>query len=212
MGQNKIITIVDYNMGNIRSIAKAFNSFDVAVLISNRREDIKNADRLILPGVGAFSDGMKNLRELGLVDILNQEVLENKKPILGICLGMQLLARNSEEFGFHQGLGWLDASVKKFEFKDNNFKVPHVGWNNLKVYDKKCSLLAGIKSGTDFYFVHSYHLVCRSENIVMAVCRYGKDFTAVIQKDNIFGTQFHPEKSQKFGLEILKNFISLKKC
>ncbi|MBI4779008.1 imidazole glycerol phosphate synthase subunit HisH [Candidatus Falkowbacteria bacterium] len=205
-----MIVIVDYNMGNVRSIAKALESLGVKVLISNKKEDIKKADRLILSGVGAFADGMKNLKKLGLINFLNQEVIKNKKLILGICLGMQLMAKDSAEFGLHKGLGWLDASVKEFNLKNKNLKIPHVGWNNVRIIDKKCSLLKGIKSGTDFYFVHSYHLICRLKNTVKAVCCYGDDFTAVIQKDNIFGTQFHPEKSQKFGLEILKNFINLK--
>lgn len=210
MGENKMIVIIDYNMGNVRSIAKALESLSAEVLISRRKEDIKKADRLILAGVGAFSDGMKNLKKLGLISLLNNEVISNKKPILGICLGMQLMAENSTEFGFHQGLGWLDASVEVFDLKNKNLKVPHMGWNNVKILDKNCPLLVGIKPGIDFYFVHSYHLVCRLKNTVRAVCCYGKDFTAVIQEDNIFGTQFHPEKSQKFGLEILKNFINLK--
>ena len=210
LGQNKIITIVDYNMGNVRSIAKAFESLGVRVLISSRKEAIKNAHQLVLSGVGAFADGMRNLKKLGLINLLNKEVINGKKPILGICLGMQLMAKNSTEFGFHQGLGWLDASVKEFNLKNKNFKVPHVGWNNMKILDKNCPLLTGIKSGIDYYFVHSYHLVCRSKNMVKAVCCYGQDFTAVIQKENIFGVQFHPEKSQSHGLEILKNFINLK--
>lgn len=210
LGQNKILTIVDYNVGNVCSVTKAFEILGAEVVISNKKADIRSADHLVLSGVGAFSDGIKNLKKLGLINLLNKEVLENKKPILGICLGMQLMARDSEEFGLHKGLGWLDASVKKFELKDKGLKIPHMGWNNVKV-NKKCFLFRGIKQDSEFYFVHSFHMVCDSAKEIVATCDYGIRFVAAIQKNNIFATQFHPEKSQTVGLKILENFLNLKR-
>jgi len=193
-------------MGNVRSVAKAFELLQVKTLISRKSEDIVKADWLVLPGVGAFADGMNNLKKFGLIEILSQEVLQKKKPFLGICLGMQLLAKSSEEFGEHQGLDWLDASVKAFNFKDRRLKIPHVGWNNIK-FKEDCSLFNGIKQNTVFYFVHSYYMDCADKNLVVATCDYGGEFTAAVQKQNIFATQFHPEKSQIHGLELLQNFL-----
>lgn len=206
LGQNKMLAIIDYGMGNLRSVEKAFKLLCRNVVISNEIKEIKKADYLVLPGVGAFSDGIKNLNKGGLAETLAEEVLKNKKPFLGICLGMQFLARDSEEFGKHKGLGWLDASVKAFNFKGNILKIPHVGWNSINI-KKDCPLFSGVKRNADFYFVHSYYLACDSDDIVTATCNYGFDFPAAIQKDNIFATQFHPEKSQISGLKILENFL-----
>lgn len=207
MESNKMLVIVDYEMGNVRSVAKAFEMLGANVLISNKVDDIRKADHLVLPGVGAFGDGMKQLKKLGLIDVLTEEVLEKKKPFLGICLGMQLLAKDSQEFGQHKGLGWLDASVKAFDLKDKKLKVPHVGWNNIKLL-KDHPLFKGLKQGSAFYFVHSYHMICENDEIVAATCDYGYDFDAIVAQDNIFATQFHPEKSQAVGLKMLENFIN----
>lgn len=203
-----MLAIIDYKMGNIRSVAKAFEILGADAIISNKIEDLKKAERLVLPGVGAFSDGMKNLEELGLMEALSEEVIKNKKPFLGICLGMQLIARESEEFGKHKGLGWLNAEIKEFKFEDKSLKIPHVGWNNINI-KKTGGLFEGIKNGAEYYFVHSYYMSC-NEDITTATCNYGTEFTAAVQKGNIFATQFHPEKSQTAGLKLLKNFLNWK--
>ncbi len=202
-----LIVVMDYGMGNLGSITKALEYVGGTVLLSANPEDVQKAERIVLPGVGAFGDGMKNLRERGLVDALHEEVMEKKKPFLGICLGMQLLAKKSYEFGGHDGLGFIDAEVKRLE-PAGGLKVPHVGWNNV-VFQKDHPLLSGIASGADFYFVHSYHMKCTDGSVVIGETDYGRPMTAIIAKDNIFATQFHPEKSQKDGLKILENFIRL---
>lgn len=208
MGQNKkLVVIVDYGMGNTLSVKKAFEFLGSEVLVSNKAADIKKASHLVLPGVGAFGQGMKNLKRLNLPVILKRETIIGKKPFLGICLGLQLLAKNSEEFGFHRGLGWLDASVKKFDFKKDKLKIPHVGWNNIKI-KKRHFLFKGLKQNPEFYFTHSYHLICRRKENIKAVCHYGIEFTAAVGRENIFAVQFHPEKSQNAGLKIFKNFLN----
>jgi glutamine amidotransferase len=204
----KKIIIIDYNMGNLTSVANALEYIGEKPIISNKIEDIKNADYIILPGVGAFSDGMKNLKELRIIDALNEEVIKKGKPFLGICLGMQLLAEEGYEGGLNKGLGYIKGIVKKFDFKD--LRIPHVGWN--EVHFKNKSLLSNnLKESEIFYFVHSYHLIT-NEDVTVGICDYGGKFVAAIQKENIFATQFHPEKSQKPGLQILKNFMEYKKC
>lgn len=209
MGQDKVVAIIDYGMGNVRSVAKAFEMLGAEVLITDKKNDLQKADLLVLPGVGAFGEGMANLKKRGLIEILNQEVLKKEKPILGICLGMQLLAKSSEEFGKHRGLGWLDAEVKKFDAKKIKMKIPHVGWNDVRM-ETDCPLFKGVRQDAAFYFVHSYYMVCKTKDCVAAVCNYGMNFTAAVWKENIFATQFHPEKSQNFGLKILKNFLEYK--
>ena len=201
LGQNKQVVVVDYGMGNVRSVAKAFELLGAKVVISSQAKEIKQADFIVLPGVGAFAQGMANLKKLGLISGLRQAVLKNKKPFLGICLGMQLLARDSEEFGRHKGLGWIDASVKPLESIDKKIKVPHVGWNNIK-FSANCPFFKNIKQDSDLYFVHSYHLVCDLASDVAATCDYGIKFTAAINRDNIFATQFHPEKSPGLRKEL----------
>ncbi len=202
-----MIVVVDYGMGNLRSIAKALEYVGGDVIISNKPEDLRNAGKIVLPGVGAFRDGMENLRKNGLDLILNKEIKEKKKPFLGICLGMQLLADKSYEFGEWNGLGFIFGEVKKFDI-DKKYKIPHTGWNNVK-FVQEHPLLKGVKDNSDFYFVHSYHLVCKDKTTMAGTCDYGGDFTAMVFKDNIFATQFHPEKSQKSGLKILENFVKL---
>ncbi|MBF0595725.1 MAG: imidazole glycerol phosphate synthase subunit HisH [Candidatus Omnitrophica bacterium] len=201
-----MVVIVDYGLGNLMSVLGAVKRLGHEVSVSRDLDQIRNADRLILPGVGAFGDGMKNLHELGLIDPLNEAVLGQKIPVLGICLGCQLMAQESWEFGHHQGLGWVKGSVIKLEVSDKGLKVPHVGWNALS-QAKPDVLYRAIPDESLFYFVHSFHLKC-AEDVVTGVCEYGERFTAAFHKDNIFGTQFHPEKSQLYGLELLKNFLA----
>ena len=203
----KKVTIIDYMMGNLRSVAKAFEFVGCKVCVSNKKEDLRAADFLVLPGVGAFAKGINNLKNLGIIDILKEEVIEKKKLFLGICLGMQLLARESFEDGNHRGLNWVQATVKKFD-KNKKIRVPHMGWNEVQT-TKDNILFSDIGENPVFYFIHSYHLVCDDKKIITATCEYGERFPAVIQNNNIFATQFHPEKSQKEGLQLSKNFVNI---
>jgi glutamine amidotransferase len=203
-----MIGIVDYGMGNLRSVAKALELLGADTLVSGKPEELAKAEKLVLPGVGAFGDGIANLNSTGLLNFLNEDVLVNKKPILGICLGMQLFAREGFERGRHAGLGWLDSSVQKFQLDTHNLKVPHVGWNEVR-FKGDNPIFRGIRNGSSFYFVHSYHMICRNPEDVAATCEYGYEFTAAIRKENIFGTQFHPEKSQDVGLKVLENYMEL---
>jgi len=204
-----MIVIIDYGLGNLSSISNALSSLGIAHEITNNPVKIQSADKLILPGVGAFKTGMKNLSDFGVIDVLNNEVLVKKKPILGICLGMQLMCTKSYEGGECQGLGWIDAEVVKFDYSKTGLRVPHVGWNDVKC-NLGCPLLIGGREIQTFYFVHSYYPVLSNLLLSKGICNYGIDFCAIFQKDNIFATQFHPEKSQYEGLEILKKFSELK--
>ncbi len=201
-----MIVIIDYGLGNLRSVAGAVEKVGYQPVISGRPEDLERADKLILPGVGAFGDGMANLRRLGLVEPLTELVVEGGRPILGICLGAQLIARESHEFGWHQGLGWIDASVIRLEPDDPSLRIPHVGWNDMEQV-RASVLYEGVPPDALFYFVHSYHIACADPAIVIGECEYGQRFTAAFQQENIYGTQFHPEKSQLHGLTLLKNFL-----
>jgi len=201
-----MIVIVDYGLGNLYSVVNAFGVIDCRAHISNKIEDLRKAERIVLSGVGAFSNGIKNLKDMGLVETLHEEVIDKGKPFLGICLGMQLIARSSDEGGHHEGLGWVPADVKRLEVEDQNLKLPHMGWDDINI-KLKDPLFRGIDADLNFYFVHSYHLVCDTPEIIGATCNYGTDFVAAIQKDNVFGTQFHPEKSHKNGFQLLQNFV-----
>jgi glutamine amidotransferase len=202
----KMILIIDYGLGNLFSVLGAVEKLGYKGLISSKIEDMRKADKLILPGVGAFADGMKNLDKLGLIEPLTKLVVEEKKPILGICLGSQLMANESFEFGHHKGLGWIDASVVKLEPEDKSLRVPHVGWDDL-LQVKQSILFEGIPKDALFYYTHSYYVKCNRQEDILGLCNYGIEFTAAFQKANIYGTQFHPEKSQLHGLNMLKNFI-----
>lgn len=201
-----MIVIVDYKMGNLGSILNALKKVGVQSVISSDISDIQKADKLILPGVGAFDNGMKNIKELGLIPVLNQKVLEQKTPILGICLGMQLFTKESEE-GCLKGLGWIDARTKKFKFDQplEYLKIPHMGWNTVRI-KKDSYTFRNMYEEPRFYFVHSYHVVCKNEADILTTTQYGFEFISSFHKDNIVGMQFHPEKSHKFGLKILKDF------
>jgi glutamine amidotransferase len=193
-------------MGNVRSVHNALDMLGIDAVVTADPGVIAGAERLILPGVGAFGDAMANLRSRGLVEVLSREVLEHKKPFLGVCLGMQLLARSSSEHGTHEGLAWFDADVVRFDLPHNGLKVPHMGWNDVSAR-KAHPLMRGLREDQFvFYFVHSFHVVCRDAKDVVADCEYGYPFAAAIARENIFATQFHPEKSQDNGLQILRNF------
>jgi len=201
-----MIVIINYGMGNVGSILNMVKKFTKDVIISAEPEKIKEAEKLILPGVGSFDTGMKNLQELDIIDLLNKRVLEEKIPVLGICLGMQLLTKRSEE-GSLSGLKWIEGETIKFRFGENinNLKVPHMGWNYVKkVGDSK--LLENMYEESRFYFVHSYYVKCEDESNVLLKTKYGVEFTSALQKENIYGVQFHPEKSHKYGLQLIKNF------
>lgn len=202
-----MIVIIDYKMGNTGSILNMLKKIGETAVTSSDIKDINNADKLILPGVGSFDTGINNINNLGLLDILNKKVLEEKTQILGICLGMQLFANKSEE-GINRGLGWIDGNVVKFKFKDNNLKIPHMGWNEIKI-KKDDVLFRNIPEEPRFYFVHSYYLSCNDNNDVLATTNYSYDFASAVRKNNIMGVQFHPEKSHKYGMNLLKNFAQL---
>lgn len=201
-----MICVIDYRMGNVASVANAFKTLECEVRISHQKKDITQADHLVLPGVGSFSVGMKNLTELGLIPILEEEVLQKRKPFLGICLGMQLLAGRSYEFGEHEGLNWIPGEINRLAAKD--LLLPHVGWNDIRTLHPHPCLTAPIEAA-DFYFVHSYHFKPADPACVNATCEYGESFAAVISTDNIVGAQFHPEKSQGAGKIFLENFVKL---
>lgn len=200
-----MITIIDYGMGNLRSIQKTFERMEIPSIISSDPDEIEKAEKLVLPGVGHFARGMQKIRELGLLEILNRKVLQEKTPVLGICLGMQLFCKFSEE-GNAEGLGWIDAHTVRFQVSDNlKYKIPHIGWNSLAAnFDSP--LLFDFEPSDQVYFVHSYHVVSRDTDAVLTTSTYDYPFVSAVQKGNIFGTQFHPEKSHKAGSRILKNF------
>ena len=204
MRKNKII-IIDYGVGNVRSVANALAWLGYDFGISHRRRDIEAAGGIVLAGVGAFAEAMKNLKTLNLIDLLNEQVIIKKKPILGICLGMQVLAHSSEEGGLHKGLSWLEGKVVKFP-NAKSVRIPHVGWNTLSIA-KKDPLFERTSAGANYYFDHSYYWQ-GSKKDVLATCKYGVEFTAAVCKDNIYGVQFHPEKSQANGLKSLRGFFS----
>ena len=201
-----MITIVDYGVGNLGSILNMLKKIGAKAQTSSDPDVLRQAKKLILPGVGAFDPGMRKLNEVGLVPLLNELVREKKVPVLGLCLGMQLMTKGSEE-GTEAGLGWIDAETVRFKFGPENahLKVPHMGWNMLDIR-REHPLVSDLEPESRFYFVHSYHIVCKDEADVVAYTDYGYPLAAVINKGNIMGAQFHPEKSHKFGMQLLKNF------
>jgi glutamine amidotransferase len=194
-------------MGNLHSVLKAFKRLRIEAKVSADISEIQAADKLILPGVGHFKRGMDNLAERNLIQTLNEEVLEKGKPILGICLGMQLFTNSSEE-GNATGLGWVDAETVEFSFpeEEKKYRIPHIGWNSLNL-GAPTSLYDGISEDPSFYFVHSYYVKSNSQGDVAASTEYGLSFTSSMVKNNIFATQFHPEKSHDDGLKLLQNFV-----
>ena len=203
-----MLVIIDYGVGNLGSIRNMLRKTGAESVISSDKNEIEKADKLILPGVGAFDYGMSKLHEYGFVDLLNEKVLEKKIPILGICLGAQLFTQKSAE-GKMNGLGWFDAETVKFDFgNSSSLKIPHMGWNNVS-YHPENRLFKDMHEEVRFYFVHSYHLKSNKPEEVIAKTNYGYEFAAGLEHGNIAGVQFHPEKSHKFGMKLLKNFIQL---
>ncbi len=200
-----MIVVVDYGRGNLRSVEKALQKLGYNTLVSSDPEQVLKADKLILPGVGAFGDCMANLCSYGLKEAV-LEFIKSGKPFLGICLGLQLLFSESEEYGPVKGLNIISGKVKRFP---KGLKVPHMGWNTVKII-KKNPLFEGIRDNSYFYFVHSYYVVPEEEKVVATITDYGLDFVSMVSWENIFATQFHPEKSQKVGLRFLDNFGKLK--
>jgi glutamine amidotransferase len=202
------VAIVDYGMGNLHSVKRKLDRIGVRGHLTSDPEEVLRADKLLLPGVGHFGKAMEHLGSRDLLPALNEAVLGTKTPILGICLGMQLFARHSQE-GDVEGLGWLDADVRRFEIDDTlRFKVPHMGWNGVRVA-RPDRLLAGVTETTEFYFVHAYHVVCHDNEDVLCDTDYGYRFTSAVQRDNLYGVQFHPEKSHESGEILLRNFLSV---
>jgi len=196
-----MVAIIDYGLGNLKSVKKALDHLKIESIITNDKNCISNSDFILLPGVGAFNQGMINLEKLGLIEVLNHEVLIKKKKFLGICLGFQLLFEKSHENGINKGLGWIKGAVVKI---NTNYKIPHMGWNNIKYIDEENYIDTFQRN---FYFVHSYHVIPKDYSQVTSYVHYGIEIVSSIKKENIFGTQFHPEKSQKAGLELLSKFF-----
>ena len=206
------ITIIDYGSGNILSAMQSFAkvikvyNLDADVKISKNPESIKKSSHIVLPGQGAFETCINGLRKIpGMIEGLNNFAMIEKKPFFGICVGMQLLADNSEENGFHKGLGWINGTIKKLPSKQ--LKMPHMGWNSIKLLNNKKHKLTPTE--TDYYFVHSYYFECNNEEDILAKTNYGIDFPSIVNKENIYGFQFHPEKSSDQGLKIISNFLKI---
>lgn len=200
------MVIIDYGIGNLNSILNLCNRLQVPAVISSDIADITKADRLILPGVGHFAEGMKNLIRSDLVSVLNSQVREKQVPLLGLCLGMQLLAKRSEE-GNVDGLGWIEGEVVRFRFENQLacLRIPHVGFNFVET--KPSPLFRYLGPDSRFYFTHSYHFVCQHDQNVIGTTDYGYPFASVVQNQNIYGTQFHPEKSHQFGVNLIRGFV-----
>jgi len=209
------IAIIDYESGNLKSVSKAaelasnniLNKSDVKII--NSANELKNFDKIVLPGQGSFKQCYQSLLSIdGIVDELNSAVLEKQKPILGICVGMQLFSSFGEEDGGSKGFDWIKGKVNKINLTDKNLKLPHMGWNNISI-NQKSKLFSGIENESHFYFVHSFAFDVENEQFISATTNYSTEIVSAIEKDNIFGTQFHPEKSQANGIKILENFIKL---
>ena len=205
-----MVVVVDYGMGNLGSIQNMLKRIGVESMISSEEKVIDSAQRLIIPGIGAFDNGMKRLNEFGLIPVLNKKAMQDKIPVLGICLGMQLMTESSEE-GIAKGLSWLKGKTIKFKFDGENkkLKIPHMGWNTIEI-KKTSPLFEDLPEEKRFYFVHSYHVITEAEPDSLSTTNYGYDFTSMFQYGNLYGVQFHPEKSHKYGMKLLKNFATMK--
>lgn len=202
-----MIVVVDYGMGNLASIVNMLKKGGTECVVSSDPMRVGEAEKLILPGVGAFDTGMKNLAERKLIEPLNRAVLERKAPVLGLCLGMQLMTKRSAE-GLLAGLGWFDAETVRFRFQDPSLKVPHMGWNTMR-FTQESFLEQRLDADARFYFVHSFYVICNRPSNVLGVTTYGHEFACALVNDNMTGVQFHPEKSHRFGLQLLRNFAEL---
>lgn len=199
-----MITIVDYSVGNINSVANMIRHVGLSFRITGDPDEVSRAEKLLLPGVGAFDKGMGSLTQTGLAEALTFAVLRRGVPILGVCLGMQLMTKSSQE-GRLPGLGWIDGETMRFSFPEgSSLKVPHMGWNSLTILRENPLVVP--EERQRFYFVHSYHVVCSDDSDVIALCQYGYEFVAVFGRDNIWGVQFHPEKSHRFGMNLMRRF------
>lgn len=201
------VAIIDYGMGNLDSVKRAAEESGGIALITNKKKDITDATHIILPGDGAFPDGMKNIKENNLDKTLEDQVIKKGVPLLGLCLGMQILADKGFEGDETEGLGWIQGEVKRMEPVDPKERIPHIGWNEVD-FVQDSPLFSDITSGKDFYFIHSFKFICQDKSDILAATAYCGKFTSIVGKRNIFGVQFHPEKSQKSGLQLLKNFLS----
>jgi len=204
-----MIAIVDYGLGNIAAFVNVYNKANIKVSIARTADDLKGASKLVLPGVGHFDHAMELLQQSGMRDTLDNLVLREKVPVIGICVGMQILARTSEE-GKLPGLGWLDADVKAFKSRDatKDMALPHMGWNDVRPVSPN-KLFEELETNARFYFLHSYYFSCDRQENVLAICNYGGDFSCAVHSSNIYGVQFHPEKSHSFGNRLLRNFAEL---
>lgn len=204
-----MIAIIDYGAANLKSVATRFQKSGAEVRVTDRAEDIAAAERLVLPGVGAFDPAMRWLRQTGLADAMQEAVVRRGRPILGICLGMQLFTRMSEE-GSEAGLGWIDAETRRFRFEappGQRPKVPHIGWNEI-VFQKRHPLIEDLDESATVYFAHSYYVACRQDSDVLGLTHYGHEFASAVQIDNVIGIQFHPEKSHELGHKLIHNFLT----
>lgn len=205
---NKRVAIIKYGMGNVDSVKRAVEECGGSAVISNKKSDLESATHIILPGVGNFKNGMEHLESDNLISLLYNQIIEEKKPFLGICLGMQLLAQKGWEGGEKPGLGWIQGEIKRFSPNEKDTRIPHIGWNEV-FFENENPLFKGILSGKDFYFVHSYHFVGCKKAEVIGYTPYCGSFISAVNKDNIFGVQFHPEKSQKIGFQLIRNFLDI---
>jgi glutamine amidotransferase len=203
-----VITIVNYKMGNIRSIVNALEYLGIPSCVTSSPQEILQSKKLILPGVGSYSVAMQNLQSMDLIGPLNKVVLINKQPILGICLGMQLLAESGTEDGQVQGLGWIPGHVRRFKFDNQSYRIPHTGFNSVQFGAEKSALYKSLGDYADFYFVHSYHMECDDKYVSGWVDYHGR-FVSSVERENVYGAQFHPEKSQSNGLMVLRNFSKI---
>jgi len=204
-----VIAVVDCGMGNLHSVRLAFDRLGAEVAVVQQPEELRQAERIVFPGVGAFGECTARLLESGFAAALEEEVLRGGKPLLGICLGMQVLAQRGEEYGVSAGLGWIRGVVRRLGGDGHQVKVPHVGWNDVQ-WQPDSPLFARLCQPAAFYFVHGYHLMPDDPNVSAATCEHGEVFTAAIQWNNVFAVQFHPEKSQRNGLRLLGNFMAWK--
>ena len=204
-----MITLIDYGVGNLKSFVNVYNRLNIPIEIAQTAQDIMNAERLILPGVGHFDHAMLQLNRSGMRDAIDKQVLVNKIPVIGICVGMQMMSQRSEE-GSEMGLGWIDAEVRKLDDSKINqiTKLPHMGWNEV-ILEKSTDLLCDIRPNSVFYFLHSYYFHCNDSENILATTNYGHNFTSIACRDNIYGIQFHPEKSHNVGQKLLENFSKI---
>tara|TARA_B100002052_G_scaffold294549_1_gene319506 strand:+ start:622 stop:1248 length:627 start_codon:yes stop_codon:yes gene_type:complete len=206
------VTIVDYKSGNISSVINSFKEVaksKVNIKVTSDLNEIKSSDKIVLPGQGSFKsciDGLKNIS--GMIDVLNEFVINNKKPLFGICVGLQMFANIGYEEKETEGLGWIPGKVSKIDNQKGKYKLPHIGWNQINIL-KNSKILKGVEKNSHMYFVHSYEFIPEDKNVISATTNYSSNIVCSVEKENIFGTQFHPEKSDKLGLKIINNFISL---